>query len=98
MIFDVDTQAMRTAAQKFTSLSEEYTTVYTRLMNAAQTMGDAWNSADNQAFVEQITGFCEDLKAMANHLQQGSQALNQQAQNYEDARNNNITAVKQLAN
>ena len=98
MILDVDTQALRTAAQKFSSLSDEYTTVYTRLMNAAQTMGDAWNSADNQAFVEQISGFCEELKAMASHLQQGSLALNQQAQNYEDTRNNNITAAKQLAN
>lgn len=98
MILNVDTQALRTAAQKFSALSQEYTTVYTHLLNAAQTMGDAWNSDDNLAFVEQINGLCEELKAMATHLEQGSQALNAQAQNYEDARNNNITAVKQLAN
>lgn len=98
MILDVDTLALRTAAKQFASYSEDYTTVYTRLMNAAQTMGDAWNSADNQAFVEQISGFCEELKAMANHLQQASQALDQQALNYETTRDTNITAAKQLAN
>lgn len=98
MIFTVDPPALHAAAQKFTQFSQEYTTVYTRLMNAAQTMGDAWNSADNQAFVEQITGFCEELKSMASHLDQAAQALNQQATNYETTRDNNIAAAKQMAN
>lgn len=98
MNFTVDPTALHSAAQKFIQLSQEYTTVYTRLMNAAQTMGDAWNSADNLAFVEQINGFVADLKAMAAHLDQAAQALNQQATNYETVRDNNIAAVKQLMN
>lgn len=67
-------------------------------MNTASTMGEAWKAADNLAFVEQITGFCDDLKAMADHLDQAAQALEQQALNYETTRDNNITGVKQLAN
>lgn len=98
MIFTVDPVALHSAAQKFTQLSQEYTTVYTRLMNAAQTMGDAWNSADNLAFVEQINGFCEELRGMAAHLDQAAQTLNQQATNYETVRDNNISSVKQLMN
>lgn len=98
MNFTVDPPALHTAAQKFSQLSQDYTTVYNRLLNAARTMGDAWNAADNLAFVEQINGFCAELKTMADHLEQGAQALNQQATNYETARDNNQSAVKQLAN
>lgn len=98
MILDVDTVALHTAAKTFAQLSEEYTTVYTRLLNSASTMGAAWESADNQAFVEQINGFCEELKGMAAHLEQASQTLDRQAANYEDTRNNNIAAAKRLAN
>ena len=97
MTFTVDPPALHSAAQKFSQLSQEYTSVYHRLLNSAQTMGDAWNSADNQAFVDQINGFCEELKAMATHLEQAAQALNQQATNYETTRDNNVTAVRQLS-
>ncbi len=98
MKFTVDPPELHKASQKFTQLSGEYTTVYNRLLNAARTMGDAWNAADNLAFVDQINGFCEDLKAMADHLEQAAQALEQQAQNYESVRDNNITSVKRLTN
>ena len=94
----VDPPELRKASQKFSQLSEDYTNVYNRLMNTASTMGEAWNAADNLAFVEQIKGFCDDLKAMADHLTQASQALEMQAANYESTRDNNITGVKQLAN
>ena len=98
MKFVVDPHELHKASQKFTQLAEEYTSVYNRLMNTASTMGEAWKAADNLAFVEQITGFCDDLKAMTDHLQQAAQALEQQATNYETTRDNNVTGVKQLAN
>ena len=94
----VDPPELRKASQKFTQLSGDYSAVYNRLMNTASTMGEAWKSADNLAFVEQITGFCDDLKAMTAHLEQAAQALEQQAVNYESTRDNNVTGVKQLAN
>ena len=98
MQFTVDPPVLKTAAQKFTQLSQEYTTVYTRLLNAAQTMGDAWNAEDNLAFVNQINGFCEELRLMSEHLEQASKTLIMQANNYETVRDNNTSNVRRLAN
>ena len=94
----VDPPELRKASQKFTQLAADYSDVYNRLINSASTMGDAWKAADNIAFVEQITGFCGDLRAMADHLEQAAQALEQQAVNYETTIENNKTGVKQLVN
>lgn len=98
MKFVVDPPELHKASQKFTELSGEYTNVYNRLINTASTMGEAWKAADNLAFVDQINGFCDDLKAMTDHLVQAAQALDKQATNYETTRDNNITGVKQLKN
>lgn len=98
MTFTVDPVELHNKARKLSSLSDEYTTVYNRLLTSARTMGDAWNASDNLAFVEQINGFCEELKAMADHLKQSSLAMDTQAKNYETARDNNATTVRTLAN
>jgi len=94
----VDPPELHTASRTFIGLSEEYSTLHTSLINTASTMGEAWKAADNLAFVEQITGFCDELKAMTDHLVQASDALEKQAINYETTRDNNVTGVKQLAN
>lgn len=94
----VDPPELHKASQKFTQLSGDYNTVHSRLINTASTMGEAWKAADNLAYVEQINGFCDDLKAMTDHLDQAATALKQQAENYETTRDNNITGVKQLQN
>ena len=94
----VDPPELHKASDKFSQLAGEYTSVYNRLMNTASTMGEAWKAADNLAFVDQINGFCDDLQAMVAHLNQASQALTKQAQNYEATRDNNVTGVRTLAN
>jgi WXG100 family type VII secretion target len=94
----VDPPELHRAADKFTQLGGEYTSVYNRLLNTASTMGEAWKAADNLAFVDQINGFCDDLNSMVQHLNQASQALTRQAQNYEATRDNNVTSVRTLAN
>ncbi|MCL2082882.1 MAG: WXG100 family type VII secretion target [Oscillospiraceae bacterium] len=94
----VDPPELQKASDKFTQLSGDYSDVYNRLMNTARTMGEAWKAADNLAFVDQITGFCDKLKAMTDHLEQAAQALAQQKKNYEDTRDGNVTGVKTLAN
>jgi len=98
MKFAVDPPEMHRASQKFMQLAGDYTSVYNRLLNTASTMGEAWKAADNLAFVDQINGLCEELKAMTDHLEQAAKALEQQAKNYETTRDNNIAGVKQLAN
>lgn len=98
MKFVVDPPELHSAATKLTQLATDYEAVYKSLINAASTMGDAWKAADNLAFVEQINGFCDDLKAMKDHLDQAANAMDQQAKNYETVRDNNVTGVRQLAN
>ena len=98
MKLTVDTGEMRSSASKLAQLAEEYTTIYTRLLNTASTMGEAWKAPDNLAYVEQINGFCEELKAMTAHIEQAFKAMEQQASNYELTSENNVTGVKKLAN
>ena len=89
---------MAKAAQRLQALSETYTEIYTQLMQEANTMGSAWEGADNLAFVEQINGFTEELKTMAAKLSTASQALDKQRANYVARQDNNITQVKKLVN
>ena len=89
---------MAKASQKLQSLSETYTQIYTQLMQEANTMGSAWEGADNLAFVEQINGFTEELKTMAAKLSKASQTLDKQRANYVARQDNNITQVKKLLN
>ena len=58
----------------------------------------AWEGADNIAFVEQINGFTEELKAMAAKLSAASQMLDRQKANYIARQDSNITQVKKLIN
>lgn len=89
---------MAKASQKLQALSETYTEIYTQLMQEASTMGSAWEGADNLAFVEQISGFTEELKMMATKLSSASQTLDKQRVNYVTRQDNNITQVKKLVN
>ena len=89
---------MAKAAQRLQTLSESYTEIYTQLMQIANTMGTAWDGADNLAFVEQINGFTEDLSTMAAKLSTASQALDKQRANYVARQDHNIAQVKKLAN
>lgn len=96
--FTVDDQALDTAATELDTISGNYTRISGQLMDKAQTMGAAWDSADNLAFVEQISGFCEDMQAMAAKLKNASQTLAQQSKNYQKHREDNIAQVKKLQN
>ena len=89
---------MSRASKELQSDSEAYTEIYTELMQKASTMGAALEGADNLAFVEQITGFTEELKAMADKLSLASQTLDKQRANYVAQQDSNITEVKKLKN
>ncbi len=89
---------MANASQKLQSLADTYTEIYTQLLQEATTMGAAWEGADNLAFVEQINGFTEELKMMADKLSAASQTLEKQRANYVARQDDNITQVKKLVN
>lgn len=94
----VNPQDLDTASQKMMELSETYTNISRQLMQNASNMGSAWDGEDNMAFVEQINGFCEELKIMAERLDTAGQALKLQKENYEAIQVNNIQQVKKLVN
>lgn len=89
---------MARASKNLLAISESYTEIYTQLMQEANTMGAAFEGADNLAFVEQINGFSEELKTMALKIQTASEALDKQRANYVARQDNNIVQVKKLAN
>jgi uncharacterized protein YukE len=86
------------ASKRLLQLSETYTEIYTQLLQEANTMGAAWEGADNLAFVAQINGFTDELKAMAAKLVTASEALEKQRANYVARQDDNITQVKKLVN
>ena len=96
--FTVDPQALSDAAAKLSDISGSYTDISAQLMEKAQTMGSAWDSEDNLAFVNQISGFCEDMKAMASKIMTASETIRQQGTNYKKHCEDNIAQVKKLTN
>lgn len=94
----MDPAQMEAAATSLRTASEDYTRIYGRLMNAANTMGSAWDSADNVAFVNQINGCTEALKAMADKLALTAQVITKMKDNYIAVQDNNKTQVRKLAN
>lgn len=94
----VEPAQLSTASKTLSSLSSEYTSISSQMMQKADNMGSAWDSEDNKAFVSQIDGFCEDLRNMAQKLESASEMLRLQYDNYENRKNDNIAQVKKLTN
>lgn len=94
----VTPEELESASIKLNQISVDYAEIYAQLMQEAGTMGEAWEGADNLAFVEQISGFGEELKQMADKLGIASEALHKQKVNYATRQETNMTQVKKLTN
>lgn len=94
----VTPQELDAASKKLAELSETYTGIYTQLMQVASTMGEAWEGEDNLAFVDQINGFNDDLKSMADKLLTASKTLDTQRANYAAIQDSNTGQVRKLTN
>ena len=94
----VNPEAIGRTANQLDEYSESYTSIYTQMMQLASTMGQAWEGEDNLAFVEQINGFCDDLKSMADKMKNSAQTLRTQRDNYVNRQNDNIAQVRKLTN
>lgn len=97
-VIRVTPEELEAASKKLSEFSATYTQIYQQLMQQTNEMGTAWEGEDNQAFVNQISGFCDDLKLMADKLQTASEALMQQKSNYSARQQANMEQVKQLKN
>ena len=96
--FSLDPNELREVAAFLRQSAEEYGSISKQLMNAATTMGSAYDSDDNRAFVSQIEGCTGDLNNMVAKVKQQAQVLKKQADFLEKLTSDNTAAVRQLAN
>jgi len=94
----VTPEELEKASNKLDGHSTTYKQIAQQLMQEAGTMGTAWEGEDNVAFVNQITGFTEELEQMAAKLKTASEALKSQQTKYKTRQEDNIAQVKQLTN
>jgi uncharacterized protein YukE len=96
--FTVTPEELEKASKTLDGLSSEYQQIQVKLIDRASTMGKAWEAADNLAFVDQIKGFCEELKAMTDKLKLAGESLAKQGLNYSAVHDSNLAEVRKLAN
>lgn len=96
---DVNVQSfskMKSTAKELETLSKSYSSIGKQLIQNASTMGTAWEGADNQAYVKKISGITKELEAMASKLLTASRALDQEAQNYINRQDANVSGAGRL--
>ena len=96
--FSIDPDAVAKVAVQIRSNAEEYHTIATKLLQLATTMGSAYDSDDNRAFVNQIEGCTDDLKAMVDKLTVISTILDKQQSNFVAVSEHNSQEVRKLQN
>lgn len=97
-IIRVEPEKIRSAAEEIKSSASKYDKIAKELMENATQMGEAWKGTDNQTYVNQIKGFVEDLENMVKKLNQVSDTLEQQAQNYIKRQEANVENAQRLQN
>ncbi len=97
-VIRVTPEELEKVSKELEELSATYKDISKLLLDKASTMGTAWEGEDNLAFVSQINGFTEELKAMADKIFSASKTLHQQATNYSERQEDNIVQVKKLVN
>ena len=85
-----------TVAGKLAELSQKYLSVKSQLLQTATSMGEAWQGSDNQAFVAQITDFCNELEKIGKKLDTASETMKTQKGQYETRLAENLAAAKSL--
>lgn len=97
-VISVEPAQLTSTGSKLEEYATSFEEIYKELLRQAETMGEAWEGADNLAYVEQIKGITNKMSAMVEKLKTAGVTLKQQAKNYDDKRNDNIAQVKKLNN
>lgn len=97
-VIRVTPEELERVGKQLQEMSKTYTGIYTQLLQESSTMGAAWEGADNQAFVQQINGFTDELRQMATKLETAGEALLQQKTQYQSRQEDNIAQVQRLTN
>lgn len=94
--FTVDPAVLNEKAAALIQHADEYDSISGQLKRAATTMGSAYDSADNKAFVGRVEECAKDLKAMADKLRAAAQTLKGQAANYSETEKFNTQKASHL--
>lgn len=89
-------QELHNTARQLNDSSQTYRDIYKSLLNLANEMGQAWEGADNKAYVERINGIANRLEDMSKKLEVASKTLDTQATNYETAQSQNAQQAGRL--
>ena len=97
-VISVEPAQLTSTGSKLEEYATSYEEIYKELLRQAETMGEAWQGADNLAYVEKIKGIANKMSAMAKKIRTAGATLKQQAKNYDDKRADNIAQVEKLEN
>jgi WXG100 family type VII secretion target len=97
-VIRVTPEQLEQSSRKIADHSQAYTQIYRQLLSEAGSMGSAWEGEDNQAFVNQINGFCDELRKMAEKLKTASEALAQQSTAYKTKQSDTTAGARTLPN
>ena len=93
-----NTEQMMNTAVAIEDDASNYQRIYEQLINAASTIGPAFDTPENRDFVDQIEGCTKELKAMVERLSATAQLLKAQANNYQEISDINKAQVRKLQN
>lgn len=95
--FKTDYGVMGDKAAKLLELAGTYAGYAKRLRAEATSMGAAYDSADNRAYIARIEVACDHLDRMAKELETGSEKLALQGEAYETREDENTGIASGLA-
>ncbi len=94
--FTTDYGTLDQKAARLEEHANQYEAISKQLHTTATSMGNAYESEDNKAFVTQIEAMCRDLQALVERLRNASGVLKAQANMYRQQEASNTSAANSL--
>ena len=91
-----DSDAMRTKSAQLKVHAQQYETIRKQLLQTATSIGNAYQSEDNLAYITRIEQFCVELQNMTDKLLTASNILLEQAAAYDMQEKNNTRRALSL--
>ena len=95
-IFNVESSVLVLKAGVLEANAEECRALSSKLLGVYESMGSSYISDDNKKFGEKITELCNNLKTLADQLQNGAEVLKTGSKAYDTREENNFAAASKL--
>lgn len=93
----VDPNRLDVNASRIEQQVVTYEKTYRRLFQEVDGMGASWQGKDNQAFVQQITGFQADFQKMAILMREYANFLKHSAKTYRQVQDERMNQARRLS-